>query len=441
MKITIIGTGYIGLTEGLCFADVGHNVICVDINEEIIKKLQKGIPTLYEDGLEKMLKSNLKKKRIEFTTDLEYSLQNPDVVLICVNTPENPKDGSANLSAVFGVAKSIARKANVGNRFVLVVRSTVPVGTNKKVKELIEAENSKLGFDIASNPEFSKQGSAIKDFLKPNRIVVGIENKKTKKVMDKLYKPITKKGYPIIFTNIETAELIKYASNAFLATKVGFINEMADLCEKTGADVQELAVAMGLDKRISEKFLNAGPGMGGHCFPKDTKALVKIGDENDIDFSIVKAVVESNKKRRKAMAYKIIDIMGGKPKGKTVALLGATFKAGTDDTRYSPSIYIIERLAKNKVNVNLYDPHGLPKIKTMLSKRALKRVKFCKNAYETVKGADILAIATEWKEFKELDYKKIFVLLKNKVILDLRNLLNRSKVEKIGFNYFGIGKK
>jgi UDPglucose 6-dehydrogenase len=440
MNITIIGTGYIGLTEGLCFADLGHKVICVDINKEIISKLQKGIPTLFEEGLEKMLKKNLKNKRIEFTTDLEYSLQKTDVVMICVNTPENPKDGSADLSAVFGVAKSIAQKANTKKKFVLVVRSTVPVGTNKKVAELVKKENPKVKFDIASNPEFSKQGSAIKDFLKPNRIIVGVQNQQTKKIMNKLYSPITKKGYPIFFCNIETAELIKYASNAFLATKIGFINEMADLCEKTGANVSELAVAMGMDSRIGEKFLQAGPGIGGSCFPKDTKALTKIGDKYKVNFSIVKAVVESNKKRKKAMACKIIETMGGKPRGKKVALLGATFKAGTDDTRYSPAISIIERLAKNKVFINLYDPQGLEKIKSMLSKRALKKTTFCRDVYEASKDADILVIATEWKDFKKIDYKKIFVLLKNKVILDLRNLLNREALKKIGFSYFGIGK-
>jgi len=440
MKITIIGTGYIGLTEGLCFADLGHNVICVDIDKDKIAQLQKGVPTLFEKDLEKMLKKNLKNKRIEFTTDLKSSLKNAEIVFICVNTPENPKDGSADLSAVFKVAKDIAQKANSKKKFVLITRSTVPVGTNKKIEQLIKKTNSKLKFDIASNPEFSKQGTAIKDFLQPHRIIVGVKNSKTKKIIGKLYEPIIKKGYPIFFCNIETAELIKYASNAFLATKIGFINEMADLCEKTGADVQELAIAMGMDKRISPKFLQAGPGMGGSCFPKDTTALTKIGDENDVDLSIVKATVESNKKRRKAMAYKIIDIMGGKPKGKIVAILGATFKAGTDDTRYSPTIYIIERLAKNKVFVNLYDPHGLDKIKTMLSKRALKKVKFCKDACEACKDANILAIATEWSEFKKLDYKKIFVLLKNKVILDLRNLLNRNTIKKLGFNYFSIGK-
>jgi UDPglucose 6-dehydrogenase len=440
MKITIIGTGYVGLTEGLCFANCGHQVTCVDIDEEKIAKLQKGTLTLFEVGAEQMLRQNLKKKRIEFTTDLEYSLKGSKVIMICVNTPENVKDGSADLTAIFKVIEEIAKKINENEKFILVTRSTVPTGTNRKIQETLKKLNPKLNFEIVSNPEFSKQGTAIDDFLKPNRIIIGVENSRSKKIMDELYKPITKNGYPIFFCNIETAELIKYASNAFLAAKVGFINEMADLCEKTGADVQELATAMGMDKRISPYFLQAGPGMGGSCFPKDTMALTRIGDKLKVNLSIIKAVVESNKKRRKAMAYKIIDLMGGKSKGKVVSLLGATFKAGTDDTRYSPSIYIIERLAKNKVFINLYDPYGLPKMKTMLSKRALKRVKFCEDAYEASQDANILVIATEWSEFKRLDYKKIFVLLKNKVILDLRNLLDRDIIKKIGFNYFNIGK-
>lgn len=441
MNITIIGTGYIGLTEGLCFADLGHNVKCVDIDKDKIEKLSKGIPTLYEDNLESMLKQNLKEGRIKFTTDLKSALQNSKAVFICVDTPENPEDGSADLTAIFNVAESVARKVNPDDKFVLVIRSTVPVGTNKKVQEKVIKINPNLKFEIASNPEFSKQGTAIKDFLKPDRIVVGTETEYAEKIMREVYAPLTKKGHTIFFCNIETAELIKYASNGFLATKIAFINEMADLCEKTGANVGDLAEAMGMDNRISPKFLRAGPGMGGSCFPKDTKALVKIGDENGADISIVRAVVNSNINRKKFLAEKVLEYAEDDLNGKTVSVLGLTFKAGTDDTRYSPALELVKGLVNKNISVKAYDPQGIQKAKQMLSENTLEKVTFHKDAYQAIQNSEVLIIATEWPEFAKLDFKKIFKLLNKKIIIDFRNLLDKNLIKSIGFKYFNVGNK
>lgn len=440
MKICIIGTGYIGLTEGLCFADLGHDVVCYDIIEDKINMLKKGIPTLYEDGLEDMLKRNLKNKKILFTTDIKQALNKAEVVFVCVNTPENPKDGSADLTAIMKSTESIAKNMDLNNNFVLVIRSTVPVGTNKLVKQNMINANKDLFFTMASNPEFSKQGSAIQDFLNPDRIIVGVYDEKTKQIMENVYKPLTDKGSPILFTSVETAELIKYASNAFLATKIAFINEIADICEKTGANITEISQAMGMDKRISPYFLQAGPGIGGSCFPKDCIALANIGKKLGLEMELVYASVESNKKRKKRMAEKIISSSNYKLKGKTVSLLGLTFKANTDDTRYSPAIDIIKKLSKKDILINAYDPHGTEKIKTMLENKYLKSVNFFDNAYDAIKNTELLIIDTEWKEFKELDYKKIYSLLKQKTIVDLRNILNEKEIKKIGFKYISIGK-
>jgi len=438
MNITIIGTGYIGLTEGVCLADLGHQITCVDIDKQKIQQLQQGIPTLYEEGLQEILTRNIQNKTISFTANLAEALKEAEVIFIAVNTPEN-KDGTADLSAVFGVAKQIAKTITDSKYYVVVTRSTVPVGINRKIKKSIQETNLSLKFDIVSNPEFSKQGSSIKDFLYPDRIIVGVENDSAKKAMSKLYQPITEKGYPIIFTTIETAELIKYASNAFLAAKIGFINEMADLCEKTGGNVIELAQAMGLDKRIGNKFLNAGPGMGGSCFPKDTVALVRTGEEYDVDISIIRATVESNIKRKKAMAEKIAKILNG-VQNKKITLLGLTFKANTDDTRYSPALDIIEGLNQKKAIVNAYDPQGIPKTKQMLSNEALQNISFFSNPYEASQNSECIVVVTEWEEFKKLDYKKISGLVKDKIIVDLRNILNEKELQKLGFKYFGIGK-
>ena len=444
MKIGIIGTGYIGLTEGLCFASLGQNVICYDIIKEKIEQLNKGIPTLYEESIDVLLKENLEKKTISFTDDLKVVLSGSEIVFLCVNTPENPETGECDLSQILTSTESIAKMSEtLGNKFfILAVRSTVPVGTNKKIKEHMLKINPKLNYLQCSNPEFSRQGSAIYDFMNPDRIIVGVDDEKCKERMALVYKPLTDKGFPIFFSNIETAEMIKYASNTFLNIKIGFINEICDICEKTGANVNDIAKAMGMDKRISPLFLKPGPGIGGSCFPKDTIALARIGNKLGLDLKIINASVTSNISRKNSLANRVIMLSNDKNlEGKTISLLGLTFKANTDDTRYSPSLNLVEELAKKNVKVNAYDPHGTEKFKYMVDKKALDFIKFFDNAYDAIKDTELLVIITEWEEFKNLDYKKIYDLIKQKVIVDFRTILNEQELEKIGFKYYYIGKK
>ena len=444
MKIGIIGTGYIGLTEGLCFASLGQNVICYDIIKEKIEQLNKGIPTLYEESIDVLLKENLEKKTISFTDDLKVVLSGSEIVFLCVNTPENPETGECDLSQILTSTESIAKMSEtLGNKFfILAVRSTVPVGTNKKIKDHMLKINPKLNYLQCSNPEFSRQGSAIYDFMNPDRIIVGVDDEKCKERMALVYKPLTDKGFPIFFSNIETAEMIKYASNTFLNIKIGFINEICDICEKTGANVNDIAKAMGMDKRISPLFLKPGPGIGGSCFPKDTIALARIGNKLGLDLKIINASVTSNISRKNSLANRVIMLSNDKNlEGKTISLLGLTFKANTDDTRYSPSLNLVEELAKKNVKVNAYDPHGTEKFKYMVDKKALDVIKFFDNAYDAIKDTELLVIITEWEEFKNLDYKKIYDLIKQKVIVDFRTILNEQEMEKIGFKYYYIGKK
>ena len=444
MKIGIIGTGYIGLTEGLCFASLGQNVICYDIIKEKIQQRNKVIPTLYEESIDVLLKENLEKKTISFTDDLKVVLSGSEIVFLCVNTPENPETGECDLSQILTSTESIAKMSEtLGNKFfILAVRSTVPVGTNKKIKEHMLKINPKLNYLQCSNPEFSRQGSAIYDFMNPDRIIVGVDDEKCKERMALVYKPLTDKGFPIFFSNIETAEMIKYASNTFLNIKIGFINEICDICEKTGANVNDIAKAMGMDKRISPLFLKPGPGIGGSCFPKDTIALARIGNKLGLDLKIINASVTSNISRKNSLANRVIMLSNDKNlEGKTISLLGLTFKANTDDTRYSPSLNLVEELAKKNVKVNAYDPHGTEKFKYMVDKKALDFIKFFDNAYDAIKDTELLVIITEWEEFKNLDYKKIYDLIKQKVIVDFRTILNEQEMEKIGFKYYYIGKK
>ena len=331
----------------------------------------------------------------------------------------------------------------IGNQFfILAVRSTVPVGTNRKIKEHMLKINPKLNFLLCSNPEFSRQGSAIKDFLNPDRIIVGIDDEKCKERMSLVYKPLTDKGFPIFFTNIETAEMIKYSSNTFLNIKIGFINEICDICEKTGANVTDIATAMGMDKRISPLFLKPGPGIGGSCFPKDSIALSRIGNKLGLDLKIINASVTSNILSKNSLADRVINFSRDKNlDGKTVSLLGLTFKANTDDTRYSPALNLVEEFAKKNVKVNAYDPHGTEKFKYMVDKKALDFVKFFDNPYNAIKDTELLIIITEWDEFKNLDYKKIYDMISQKIIVDFRSVLNEQEIEKIGFKYYYIGKK
>ena len=444
MKIGIIGTGYIGLTEGICFADLGQMVICYDIIKEKIEKLNKGIPTLYEKNIDILLKNNLKKKSIIFTYDLKTVLSRSEIVFLCVNTPENPENGECNLNQIIASTESIAKMSEyLGNPFfILAVRSTVPVGTNKKIKEHMLKINPNLNFLLCSNPEFSRQGSAIYDFMNPDRIIVGVEDDKCKERMALVYKPLTDKGFPIFFTNIETAELIKYSSNTFLNIKIGFINEICDICEKTGANVTDIAKAMGMDKRISPLFLKPGPGIGGSCFPKDSIALARIGNKLGIDLKIINASVSSNIKRKNSLSDRVINLSQDKNlEGKTVSLLGLTFKANTDDTRYSPALNLVEGLTKKFIRVKAYDPHGTEQFKNMVNKKTLDFIIFFDNAYDAIKDTELLIIITEWEEFKNLDYKKIYDMLVQKVIIDFRNILREREIEKIGFKYYYIGKK
>jgi UDPglucose 6-dehydrogenase len=443
MKIGIIGTGYIGLTEGLCFASLGQHVICYDIIKEKIDQLNKGIPTLYEENIDVLLKENLEKKTITFTDDLKVVLSGSEIVFLCVNTPENPETGECDLSQIMTSTESISKMSEtLGNKFfILAVRSTVPVGTNKKVKEHMLKINPKLNFLICSNPEFSRQGSAIYDFMNPDRVIVGVDNEKSKERMGLVYKPLTDKGFPIFFTNIETAEMIKYASNTFLNIKIGFINEICDICEMTGANVEDIGKAMGMDKRISPLFLKPGPGIGGSCFPKDSIALAKMGNKLGLDLQIINASVNSNIARKNSLASRVINYSKNKLEGKTISLLGLTFKANTDDTRYAPALNLVEELAKKNIKVNAYDPHGTDKFKYMVDPKALDFIRFFDNAYDAIKDTELLVIITEWDEYKHLDYQKIYDMIQQKVIVDFRNILNAQEMEKIGFKYYYIGKK
>ena len=443
MKIGSIGTGYIGLTEGLCFASLGQHVICYDIIKEKIDQLNKGIPTLYEENIDVLLKENLEKKTITFTDDLKVVLSGSEIVFLCVNTPENPETGECDLSQIMTSTESISKMSEtLGNKFfILAVRSTVPVGTNKKVKEHMLKINPKLNFLICSNPEFSRQGSAIYDFMNPDRVIVGVDNEKSKERMGLVYKPLTDKGFPIFFTNIETAEMIKYASNTFLNIKIGFINEICDICEMTGANVEDIGKAMGMDKRISPLFLKPGPGIGGSCFPKDSIALAKMGNKLGLDLQIINASVNSNIARKNSLASRVINYSKNKLEGKTISLLGLTFKANTDDTRYSPALNLVEELAKKNIKVNAYDPHGTDKFKYMVDPKALDFIRFFDNAYNAIKDTELLVIITEWDEYKHLDYQKIYDMIQQKVIVDFRNILNAQEMEKIGFKYYYIGKK
>jgi len=443
MKIGIIGTGYIGLTEGLCFASLGQNVICYDIIKEKIDQLNKGIPTLYEENIDVLLKENLEKKSITFTDDLKVVLSGSEIVFLCVNTPENPETGECDLSQIMTSTESISKMSEtLGNKFfILAVRSTVPVGTNKKIKEHMLKINPKLNFLICSNPEFSRQGSAIYDFMNPDRVIVGVDNEKSKEKMGLVYKPLTDKGFQIFFTNIETAEMIKYASNTFLNIKIGFINEICDICEMTGANVDDIGKAMGMDKRISPLFLKPGPGIGGSCFPKDSIALAKMGNKLGLNLEIINASVNSNISRKNSLANRVINYSKNKLEGKTISLLGLTFKANTDDTRYSPALNLVEELAKKNIKVNAYDPHGNDKFKYMVDPKALNFIKFYENAYDAIKDTEFLVIITEWDEFKHLDYKKIYNMIQEKIIVDFRKILNEQELENIGFKYYYIGKK
>ena len=429
MKICMIGSGYVGLVSGACFSDLGNTVICVDINKEIINKLNKGVISIYEPGLQELVLRNLKKNRLFFSTDISSSIKKSDVIFICVGTPT--KDNKADLKYVYKVIKSI--KSNINKYKIIVTKSTVPVATGDKIEKILKSKKNNNNFDVVSNPEFLREGEAIRDFQFPDRVVVGTSSKKANKIMKNLYLPLIKKGGRYFHTSRRSAELIKYASNAFLATKITFINEIANLCEKSNIDVKEISIGMGLDERIGSRFLRAGPPYGGSCFPKDTRALVSTGQSFNANLSVVKSVINSNDKRTSLLLNKISRIMNNKIKNKNISFLGVTFKPGTDDMRESPSLKMMPALAKKGALISYYEPTG--KKKEFKS----KNINFYENINDACKNSDLIIIHTEWNEFKQLNFKKI-TKKRNFKIFDMRNLYTPSDMRKNKISYFGIGR-
>ena len=431
MRIVMIGSGYVGLVSGACLSEFGHDVVCVDNDAEKIAGLKHGVMPIYEPGLEDVVAANVKAGRLSFETDLKKVVPGAEAVFIAVGTPSRRGDGHADLSYVFAATEDIA--ACLTAYTVIVTKSTVPVGTNRKVEEIVRKVRPDADFDVASNPEFLREGSAIEDFRRPDRVVVGCDTERARNVMKEVYRPLYLHETPILFTSRETSELIKYASNAFLATKITFINEMANLCEKVGGDVQDVARGMGLDGRIGGKFLHAGPGYGGACFPKDTLALLKTAQEYGAPTRIVEAVVAVNTERKQQMAEKIERAFGGL-KGKTVAVLGLTFKPNTDDMRDAPSLVIVPYLQAQGARVRAYDPEGAKEAAKLL------KIELCKDAYDALDGADGVVILTEWNEFRALDLSRVKALLKRPLMVDLRNIYRPSTMAAEGFDYISVGR-
>ena len=433
MRVTMVGTGYVGLVSGACFSEFGHSVICVDKDPAKIEALKRGEIPIFEPGLDKLVAENAAAGRLSFTTELAPAVQGADAVFIAVGTPSRRGDGHADLSYVYAAAEEIA--AALTGYTVIVTKSTVPVGTGAEVERRIRAVRPDLAFDVASNPEFLREGNAIEDFRRPDRVVVGAESDRARGVMRQLYRPLFLLETPFVFTSRETSELIKYAANAFLATKITFINEMADLCEKVGADVSDVARGIGLDGRIGRKFLHAGPGFGGSCFPKDTLALVRTARDYGTPSRIVEAVVAVNDDRKIAMAERVIAAAGGELKGKTVAVLGVAFKPNTDDMRDAPSLEILPRLISAGAKVRAFDPEAMANAATMIA-----GVEWVKDAYATLPGADVLVIITEWNEFRALDLARVKAALAHPVIVDLRNIYRPDEMAEAGFDYYSIGR-
>ena len=429
MKICMIGSGYVGLVSGACFSDLGNTVTCVDNNKEIIDKLNKGIIPIYEPGLQELVERNIEKKRLIFSNDISSSIKKSDILFICVGTPT--KNNKANLKYVYNVVKSI--KSNLNKYKIIVTKSTVPVTTGDKIEKILNSKKNQNKFDVISNPEFLREGEAIRDFQYPDRVVIGTDSKKANQIMKNLYLPLIKKGSRYINTSRRSAELIKYASNAFLATKITFINEIANLCEKSNIDVQDVATGMGLDDRIGSRFLRAGPAYGGSCFPKDTRALVSTGQFFKINLSVVKSVINSNEQRNKLLLDRIKIIMKNKIKNKSITFLGVTFKSGTDDMRESPSLKMIPSLVKKGAFISYYEPTGQKK------QFKSKNITFYENIKDACQNADLIIIHTEWNEFKQLNFKKI-TKKRNFKVFDMRNLYSTSEMKKNKINYFSIGR-
>jgi UDPglucose 6-dehydrogenase len=431
MRIAMIGSGYVGLVSGACLSEFGHSVICIDKDEVKIAALMRGVIPIFEPGLEEVVAANVKAGRLSFGSDLAAAVKDADAVFIGVGTPSRRGDGHADLTYVYAAAEEIA--AALTGHTLVVTKSTVPVGTSRQVEAIIRKANPAADFDMASNPEFLREGSALEDFRRPDRVVVGCDSERARAVMREVYRPLFLNETPILFTSRETSELIKYAANAFLATKITFINEMADICDKVGGDVQDVARGIGLDGRIGKKFLNAGPGYGGSCFPKDTLALVRTAQELGAPSRIIEAVVAVNDARKSNMARKIEAAFGG-VRGKTIAVLGLTFKPNTDDMRDAPSLVIVPALQSEGATVRAYDPEGMKEARKHLD------VQYCADAYEALQGADGVVILTEWNEFRALDLPKVKAALKQPLMVDLRNIYRPDLMAQAGFTYVSVGR-
>lgn len=433
MKIVMIGTGYVGLVSGACFSDFGHDVTCVDKDMSKVNALLEGRIPIFEPGLDDLVAANVAAGRLNFTGDIAEALPDADAVFIAVGTPSRRGDGHADLSYVYAAAEEMAPMLR--NGAVVITKSTVPVGTGDEVERIISKTCPDLEFSVASNPEFLREGAAIQDFKQPDRVVVGVDDAHAETVLADIYRPLTNNGSTLLVMARRAAELTKYAANAFLATKISFINEVADLCEKVGADVHDVAHGIGLDTRIGSRFLQAGPGYGGSCFPKDTLALLKTGQDYEAPLRIVEAVVAVNDSRKRSMGRKVIHALGGNAYGKTIAVLGLTFKANTDDMRDSPAISIIQTLQDAGAQIRAFDPEGMEPAKALLD-----NVTYCEDSYDAMDGADVAVIVTEWDAFRALDFDRAKGLLNRNLLVDLRNLYNRKEVEQRGFEYVAIGR-
>ena len=434
MRVAMIGSGYVGLVSGACFADFGHVVTCVDKDPARIARLLKGEIPIFEPGLDDLVASNVRAERLLFTTDLKAAVADAEAVFIAVGTPPRNGDGHADLTYVYAAAREIA-EALAPNAFTVVVtKSTVPVGTGDEIERIIREARPDVAFAVASNPEFLREGAAIDDFKRPDRIVIGLDDARAKEAMEELYRPLDLNQQPIVFTSRRTSELIKYAANAFLATKITFINEMADLCEKVGADVQDVARGIGLDNRIGPKFLRPGPGYGGSCFPKDTMALIRIGQEAGAPVRIVESVAASNEARKRRMADKVLDACGGSVTGKTIAVLGLAFKPDTDDMRDAASLTIIPILQSLGARVRAFDPEAMAQARPLL-----QQTEFCNDPYSCLAGADALVILTEWDAFRALDLDRVKSLLAGPVVVDMRNIYRPAEMRRRGFRYVSVG--
>lgn len=434
MKIVILGTGYVGLVSGVCFSDFGHDVICIDKDTTKIDSLKQGIIPIYEPGLDIVMDRNVAAGRLTFSTDIKKSIIGADVIFIAVGTPSRRGDGHADLTYVFAAAEEIAK--NLEHPCVIVTKSTVPVGTNSEIKKVIANANPTLSFEVASNPEFLREGAAVDDFMRPDRVVIGVESETAKAVLSDVYRPLFLRDFPIVFTDLESAELIKYASNAFLAMKVSFINEIAALCEKTGADVKLVSKGMGLDNRIGNKFLHAGPGFGGSCFPKDTKALARIGQDYGVPQTLTEAVVRVNQITKERMIDKIMSLSENSVQNKTITVLGATFKPNTDDMRDAPSLTIIPKLQKAGAKIRIVDPQGQRE-----GKELLDNIDWQSDPYDACIDADMVVLLTEWNEYRALDLHKLATVMATPLMADLRNMYTKSAAIDAGFKaYISVGR-